>query len=134
LFNNGGVLGHVAVGQMPGDTTSAAAAGNVGETGTANATITLSSSTQNIISQSIPAGDWLIWGNVFFGGAGGTNTHDYVAAISTTSATMVSPGTAPNQGFQFRANYADASISATIGPVRVHFSSATTSILLPTKL
>src|SRR5690348_1019319 len=45
LFNNAGVLGHVAPGQMPGITTSTVAApGNIGETGTATATITLSSS------------------------------------------------------------------------------------------
>ncbi|MEO6842568.1 MAG: hypothetical protein ABI192_17615 [Bradyrhizobium sp.] len=128
LFNNAGVLGHVAIGQMPGIATSTAAApGNVGETGTVSASITLSSGPQNITSQLIQPGDWLIWGNVSFGGSGATNTHDYYASISTTSATI---GSGPNQVFQFRANYADAAIGATVGPIRVHFSSATTYYLV----
>jgi hypothetical protein len=77
-----------------------ASAGNVGEiissTVLAGSAVALTTSvTANITSISLTAGDWDVWGNIAFVGAGGASSTIYQAAINTTSATLP---TAPASG------------------------------------
>ena len=87
----------VSAGQYPGETsTGSATAGNVGELVSsiisAAAPVSLTTSTTtNITSISLTAGDWDVWGNVGYIPAATTNTTTYISAINTTSATL--PGT-----------------------------------------
>jgi hypothetical protein len=69
------------------------AAGNWGELANANNTaVSLSANTPtNCTSKSLTAGQWLVWGVVFFSATGVPN--QLVAGISTTSATLGATGT-----------------------------------------
>jgi hypothetical protein len=83
--------------QMPGTTTNDNAnAGNVGEyvssTIPPGSAVALATSTSaNVTSISLTAGDWDVFGQVFINPAGGTNTTSFMASSSTTSATLASP-------------------------------------------
>lgn len=82
------------------NTNDSAAAGYVGEVISSSvavgSAVSLTTSTSaNVTSISLTAGDWDVWGNVWFNPAGTTTIAAVQGAISTTSATMP---TAPGNG------------------------------------
>lgn len=69
---------------------TAAQAGNVGQTVTSTVLVGAAvpcsnNQAQNITSISIPAGDWMVWGNIWTSPAGGTTTTILEGSISSTS-------------------------------------------------
>ena len=79
------------IGTTAGDTSTA---GYVGETISSvilyasRITFTTSSTTQNLTSISLTAGDWDVWGNIYFVPSAGMQPYTAYSAITTTSATL----------------------------------------------
>ncbi len=120
--------------QLPGTTTNDnASAGNVGEfvssevaLGTTSALT--SGAPQNLTSVPLAAGDWDVWGTVFFFGASTTTVTALSSSISTTSATIsTSPLCADNTlNYAGTTPFAGAAATVPVGPVRLSLPSATT--------
>lgn len=98
------VTGSITPGSMDGivgtTTDDDANAGSVGEYIEAainvGAEVSLANGTAaNVTSINLTAGDWDVWGNVFFTNAGGTTMTYAIGALNTTSATLP---TQPNSG------------------------------------
>lgn len=131
----------VSAGQYPGEpTTGSATAGNVGEFVSsvipASSAVSLTTSTTtNVTSISLTAGDWDVWGNVGYVPAATTNTTTYISAINTTSATL--PGTTQPDKQHFTA-YPNAGqviasgnhVFSTTIQTRLSLSSTTTVFLI----
>lgn len=85
----------------------------------------------NVTSISLPAGMWLIWGNVVTNPAGTTNQSNTIAAISTVSASLP---TAPNAGAWVAAPYTQPAaglfIALPVGQMVVNISATTTYYLV----
>ncbi len=116
-------------------TNDSAAAGSVGQiiesTVLVGAAVSLTTATAaDVTSVSLTAGDWDVWGGVFFSQAAGTTSTSYIGWISQTSATLP---TSPNSG----AMYIDVGISIVgassygqpVGMIRISLSGTTTVYL-----
>jgi hypothetical protein len=122
---------------FPGTATNdSASAGQVGEimestvvTGSAVALTTATSA--NVTSISLTAGDWDVWGNVWFSPAATTSITRDGGGISTTSATMP---TSPGAGARFLNIHAavvpNNVFGSTVGMTRVSLASTTTVYLV----
>lgn len=120
------------IGTTTNDNASSGQIGQIIESNIASGSaISLSNSTTaNITSISLTAGDWNVWGNVVVVGAGGSVASVIDATISSTSATL---STAPNGGCynQIRSNTtADVSYVLPTGTFRVSLASTTTYYLV----
>jgi hypothetical protein len=127
--------------QLVGTTTNDnATIGNVGEYVASSilfgSGISLSTTvTSQITSISLTAGDWDIWGNLYFGGTATTNPTVLGGTVSTTSAqapgTGLTPGTFAIIGTagQTVFNTGTGGFSMVIGPLRVSLSTTTTYYL-----
>lgn len=122
-------------GQFPGTATNDNAnSGNIGEAVSSSVasgaavTIAASSSTVNVTSILVPAGDWEIHGNVCYSNAGTTPTLA-AGAISSSSATLPTAGA---EGyFQMAATFAAGlTLSFPTGNLRVSVSAPTTFYLV----
>jgi hypothetical protein len=92
-----------ALGQLPGINTSAAAtAGNIGEilsnssSTSAGQVAMTSAAATNILTRSLTAGQWLVWGNVSYAPSAGTIPTVMTCFVTTT--TPVAFPTNPNAG------------------------------------
>ena len=132
------VVGTAAVGQIPGTATNdAASAGNIGEyvssTLLIGSAVSLSNGTAaDVTSISLTAGDWDVWGSVFFSPQTTTSITQFFGWTSATSATQP---TFPNNGAVFVTSYAAGTVFGTsnnsfnIGMQRITLSSTTTIYL-----
>lgn len=127
-------VGTAAVGQIPGTATNDnASAGNVGEFQSASvassSAVTLVTATaKDVVTLSLTAGDWDIWGDVSFSPAGTTTVSQISAWVSLTSGTLP---TLPALGFQNIAASLTTGASQTLvtGMLRVSLSGTTTVYL-----
>jgi hypothetical protein len=105
-------------------TNNNANAGSVGETITNSASgVSLTTGTPaNVVSISLTAGDWDIWGNAEFDPAVSTVTSQIISAISTTSGTLPS---SPNKCIQSTTQATGQ--SSTCAPVYTRLSIASTT-------
>jgi hypothetical protein len=116
-------------------TNNNAAAGSVGEliqsTVLAGSAVSLTTATTaNVTSISLTAGDWDVWGSVWFVVNGGTTTSIQIAAISVTSATLP---TAPGSGAMAQVQMAAGGGSTQgmpVGMARTSLASTTTVYLV----
>lgn len=126
----------VSAGQYPGETsTSSATAGNVGEV--ISASVALGSAVAlttgaiaNITSISLTAGDWDIWGSVWFSPAASTSITRYGGSIETTSGGFTSGP--PNSYIVTQAAFVPGlnnTIGFPCGPVRASLSGTTSYFL-----
>lgn len=105
-----------------------AAAGDVGEylsgTTALGSKVTLTSGVvANIVTLSLTAGDWDVWGDVWFDGAAGTLVTLLVSSISTKSATLSADLGAINQfNFGNVAVFATYDPTLKAGPIRISLS------------
>lgn len=94
LFNNAGVLGEYAAGQLPATATNDnASAGNIGEyiesvILSASPVSATSNTPSNVTSISLTAGDWDVTGAVLQLPAASTSFTANISSISTTSASL----------------------------------------------
>jgi hypothetical protein len=113
------IIGTTAVGN--------AAAGSVGEllTGSGNQALVTATS-KDICTISLTPGDWDLYFQGLFAGAGATITTDVRLGINTVSNTL--PAQSPGLYFQFRnsAGLTDFVYMPTVGPLRVNISATTT--------
>lgn len=124
-----------ANGQLPGTATNdSAASGNVGELISAtlasgSAVALTTSTTANVISISLPAGDWDVWGTCAFSFAGTTTATLLLTSVNTVSATnqTLASGVAIEQAFASFHPAADYSVPSGIWPVKL---STTTTVYL----
>jgi len=122
---------------FPGTATNdSAAAGVVGEiiesTVLVGSAVSLTTGTAvDVTSVSLTAGDWDVWGNIWFNAAGTTNVTQSHAAISTTTATLP---TAPGAGgYNLRRQAAQVPAGAygmPTGQTRLSLSATTTVYLV----
>lgn len=117
-------------------TNDSAAAGIVGEiiesTVLVGSVVALTTATSaNVTSISLTAGDWDVWGNVWFNPAATTSITRMQGAINTTSATLP---TAPGAGARFAHSQAalvpNAQIGYPVGQLRISLSGTTTVYLV----
>jgi hypothetical protein len=116
-------------------TNNNASAGSVGEVIestvlTASAVSMTSGATTNITSISLTAGDWDVWGNIWFKPAAGTIMSYTASAITTTSATFPTP---PNGGASntLRLTFpASVEQGFPVGMMRLSLSATTTVYLI----
>lgn len=122
----------MADGHVPGEASNgSAAAGEIGEYGAATGGGALTNGvTVNLVSISIPAGDWEVFGHSFVSGGGATSLTNFTMSISTTSATQNT--TTPDRYNQLRnaGGISDPFITVAAGPVRMSLSSTTTVYLV----
>ena len=118
-------------------TNDSAAAGSVGEyvTSVVNGSpVSISTNTAtNLISISLTAGDWDVWGNLYFGGAVNTVVKSMNSWISTTSATLPFNYITQRQDYGSTgvANVAGGGVTMSMAVAPLRFSlSATTTIYL----
>lgn len=108
-----------------------ASAGQLGQYIGASQTSTQSLSTGtplNVISISLTAGDWDVWGSVVFSGAGTTNLAYALSSISTTSATLD-----PNFNYEFSSGtggLVNCNPASPVPQIRVSLASTTTVYLV----
>ncbi len=112
------------------NTNNSAAAGEVGEYITASlasgSAITLVDNTQtNIISISLTAGDWDVWGTLAYISNAATSVTGSIANINTTSATL---GSVLDGGYAVLSN--EKSVVMSTGIKRVSISGTTTTYLI----
>lgn len=127
-------VGTAAVGQIPGTATNdSASAGNVGEFSSASlasgSAVSLTTVTaKDVVTLSLTAGDWDIWGDVNFAPAGTTTVTQISAWVSLTSATVP---TLPALGYQNIAGSLTTGAAQTLGTgmMRVSLSGTTTVYL-----
>jgi hypothetical protein len=108
-----------------------AQAGSIGEFITSNATgvALTTSTTANVTSISLTAGDWDVWGNVWYVPAGTTTLSVVMGGVNTTSATFQG-GTTGNTT-QNQCNSAAGQNASAIAPMqRINVSATTTVYLL----
>ena len=128
--------GLAVTGQIPGTTTNdSAAAGNVGEyissTVLGGSAVGLTSGAPaDITSISLTAGDWNVWGSVWFLAGGSTTSTQAIGWISLTSATTP---TAPNNGAEYNNTNTNAAgsspASGPVGMLRISVATTTTVYL-----
>lgn len=122
---------------------STAAAGNAAEPLTASRlksaeTSLTTSTTVNVTSLSVTAGDWLLWGFVGFDAAASTTVTSFDYGISTTSITFPATDTMGVQDTAGQIRFQDKRAGAVLAgnavysmaPVHIHTSSTTTYFLL----
>lgn len=126
-------VGSAAVGHIPGEASNGtAASGEIGEEGHASGVTASNYSSgvaQNVLSFTVPAGDWEITGSNDFGGSGSTQTSDWSTLITSISTPTISNnGTFPTPAGQHTRMPAgfDYAVRQTIGPIRVSLSASTT--------
>lgn len=129
--------GTAATGQIPGTTTNDdAAAGKVGEYLTANlasgsATSLSTSTAKTIISISLTAGDWDVWGIVNYTAAGTTAIVTLQASVSQVADTRdVTIDHLVSTAYANAYVIGAASTSVSMPPVRVSLSATTTVYLI----
>lgn len=114
-------------------TNNDAAAGSVGEFASATRAIgsafALTTGTPlDIVSISLTAGDYDVWGDAHFTGGATTLVQDCIGWISTTSATVPAPSlyNIVNYGVTGVAVFANASLGFSVPQVRISLSTTTT--------
>lgn len=121
----------IDTGNLPGIASNiAAAAGNVGEViGTTGTSAGLSNNvTTQIATISLTAGDWDVSGSIVTNTGGGTNTTDWYASISATTASLTNiAGTVPAHVRQASASDTPANIA--FPPAQVLLSGTTSYYL-----
>lgn len=135
-LSNGTTNCSAAVGQLPGTATNDdAAAGKVGEiissTVLPGAPVSLTTNTTaNLASLSLTAGDWDVYAECDFQGAGGTTAVNiWQCSVSTTTGTIdLNPGRFATQfpSTLFSPYAAVSAVGLTAGPVRASLSGTTT--------
>jgi hypothetical protein len=125
-------VGSAAVGHIPGETSNGtAASGEIGEEGHASGSTASNYSSgvaQNVLSFTLPAGDWEATGWNDFVSSGGTQSSDWTTLITSVSTPTVSNnGTFPVGASHMRlpAGF-DINFRQQIGAVRVSVSASTT--------
>src|SRR4051812_46757624 len=90
ITTNTAAIAALNSGLYPGTTTNdSATAGNIGELLSATSSQALTNTTSvNVTSVSLTAGDWELSGFIQFSGAGATVTTDVQGSLSTTTATL----------------------------------------------
>lgn len=87
--------------------------------------------TANVTSISLPAGDWLVSGNVAFTAAGTTTATSFTASINSTSATLpTSPGAGAYAVDPFSISAAGVTPVIPTGTTRITLTATTTVYLL----
>lgn len=121
-----------ATGDIPGTATNDnPSAGSIGEFVTAGiaigSEITLSTGVQtNVVSISLTAGDWDVWGTAAFDTGGSTVVAATIGSVSTTSATLA----APSSGAYFNVAGNVSNTIASTGTTRLSLSATTTVYLV----
>jgi len=122
----------MADGHIPGEASNGSAApGEIGEYNSATGSGSLTTGvTINMVSISIPAGDWEVFGHNFISGGGATGLTNFTMSISTTSATQNTAS--PDRYNQLRnaGGISDPFMTIAAGPVRLSLSSTTTVYLV----
>jgi hypothetical protein len=111
-----------------------ATAGDVGELITANASaVSLTTATAaNVTSISLTAGDWDVWGQVYFSGGGTTTVNILRSWVSSTSATYPGSGlgnTNVGYGVTLWAPFGQDTQGLSVVPKRFSLSGTTTVYL-----
>lgn len=125
----------VSKGQYPGTTTNdTATSGNFGEYVSASvligSAVSLTSATPaNVISVSVPAGDWSIGGVVYTTVGGSTVVSSMEVNVNTTSATLPTRGSI-GSGSLWNGSATGSNIGLNTGPARFSFSTTTTVFLI----
>jgi hypothetical protein len=114
-------------------TNDSAAAGYVGEIISANniATgVSLSTgATSNIVSISLTAGDWDVWGNLVFSPGGATTYTNFSGSITTSSGTISNPSIS-DSSISLSATFTAATTQYfALSPCRISIASTTTVYL-----
>lgn len=122
----------MADGHIPGEVSNgSAASGEIGEYNSISGSGSLTSGvTINMVSISVPAGDWEVFGHNFIAGGGATSLTNLTMSISTVSGTQ-NAGTADrfNQ-LRNAGGISDPFMTIACGPLRMSFSSTTTVYLV----
>lgn len=131
-----GVTGNLLTSKVQGTATNDnAAAGIIGEYIVSSVTtgVPLTTGTAvNITSISLTAGDWDVWGSVYFVGTSTTTVQYLISSITPTSATLNS-----TNGFYSSTTYpgsllyqTSANFSVSVMPVRISLASTTTYFII----
>jgi hypothetical protein len=125
------------VGQLPGTATNDnASAGNVGEYGSTTTnvspgvTFTTTGVPVNVVSVSLAAGDYDVWGVAVYVPGGSTNATQMLFWISTTSASNPGNDSGDTSGFGFGSGITGGAAShLNIVPKRISLAATTTVYL-----
>jgi len=122
----------MADGHIPGEASNgSAASGEIGEYNSITGSGPLTSGvTINMVSISVPAGDWEVFGHNFIAGGGATSMTNFTMSISTVSGTQNMSTVDRFNQLRNAGGISDPFMTVACGPLRMSFSSTTTVYLV----